>query len=152
MPDTRRIAADAVDHAILDALRADGRLSMTRLAEQVNISRANAYRRVADLEDAGAIHGYSARVDPAALGLELAVLIVVTADQRQWRTLRHDLAEVPGVVWQAAATGPFDHVLVVRVADVETLRDVVLERLHSIPGVRSTQTVFLLDEQPEPLT
>ena len=80
------------------------------------------------------------------------MLIVVTADQRQWRSLQHDLAEVPGVVYQAAATGPFDHVLVVRVADVETLRDVVLERLHSIPGVRATQTVFLLDEQPEPLT
>lgn len=151
MADTRRSDVDHTDAAILDALRADGRLSMARLAEQVSISRANAYRRVADLEAAGVIQGYTARVDPAALGLDLAVLIVVTADQRQWRTLRHDLAEVPGVVWQAAATGPFDHVLVVRVADVETLRDVVLERLHSIPGVRSTQTVFLLDEAPRSL-
>ncbi len=135
----------------MDALREDGRLSMAKLAEQVSISRANAYRRVADLEAEGVIQGYSARVDPAALGLTLAALIMVTADQRQWRTLQHDLAEVPGVVYQAAATGPFDHVLLVRVATVETLRDVVLEKLHSIPGVRSTQTVFLLDEQPEAL-
>jgi Lrp/AsnC family transcriptional regulator, leucine-responsive regulatory protein len=142
---------DAVDHAIVDALRADGRLSMAKLAEQVSISRANAYRRVADLEDRGVIQGYSARIDPAALGLDLAALIMVTADQRQWRTLQHDLAEVPGVVYQAAATGPFDHVLLVRVAAVETLRDVVLEKLHSIPGVRSTQTVFLLDEHPQAL-
>jgi DNA-binding Lrp family transcriptional regulator len=142
---------DAVDHALVDALRADGRLSMAKLAEQVNISRANAYRRVADLEERGVIQGYSARIDPAALGLDLAALIMVTADQRQWRTLQHDLAEVPGVVYQAAATGPFDHVLLVRVAAVETLRDVVLERLHSIPGVRSTQTVFLLDEHPQAL-
>jgi DNA-binding Lrp family transcriptional regulator len=142
---------DAVDHALVDALRADGRLSMAKLAEQVNISRANAYRRVADLEERGVIQGYSARIDPAALGLDLAALIMVTADQRQWRTLQHDLAEVPGVVYQAAATGPFDHVLLVRVAAVETLRDVVLEKLHSIPGVRSTQTVFLLDEHPQAL-
>src|SRR4029453_6848738 len=140
---------DTVDHAIVDALRADGRLSMAKLAEQVNISRANAYRRVADLEERAVIQGYSARIDPAALGLDLAALIMVTADQRQWRTLQHDLAEVPGVVYQAAATGPFDHVLLGRVAAVAPLGDVVLERLHSIPGVRSTQTVFLLDEHPE---
>jgi len=34
----------------------------------------------------------------------------------------------------------------VRVADAETLRDVVLERLHAIREVRSTQTLFVLDE------
>jgi hypothetical protein len=35
--------------------------------------------------------------------------------------------------------------VIVRVHDV-SLRDVVLERLHRIKAVRSTQTVFVLDE------
>ena len=56
MPAPRQL--DAVDHALLDALRDDGRISMAKLAEQVSISRANAYRRVADLEAAGVIRGY----------------------------------------------------------------------------------------------
>jgi DNA-binding Lrp family transcriptional regulator len=34
----------------------------------------------------------------------------------------------------------------VRVRDVEELRDTVLERLQEIPAVRSTETVFVLDE------
>jgi DNA-binding Lrp family transcriptional regulator len=42
--------------------------------------------------------------------------------------------------------GGFDFVLLVRAPDVETLRDVVLERLAGLPGVRSTQTMFILDE------
>jgi len=38
----------------------------------------------------------------------------------------------------------------VRVRDVESLRDVVLERLHRIPAVKTTQTVFVLDEERRP--
>ena len=46
----------------------------------------------------------------------------------------------------ALTAGSFDFVVLVRVADVETLRDVVLEHLQTMPGVRSTQTMFILEE------
>jgi DNA-binding Lrp family transcriptional regulator len=46
----------------------------------------------------------------------------------------------------ALTAGGFDFVLLVRVPDVETLRDVVLEGLQGMRGVRSTQTMFVLDE------
>ena len=42
--------------------------------------------------------------------------------------------------------------MVVRAPDVHHLRDVVLGELHDIPHVRSTQTVFVLEEHgPLPL-
>ena len=37
---------DDVDRGIVEALRADGRLSMRALAEQLHISRAGVYSRV----------------------------------------------------------------------------------------------------------
>lgn len=37
-------------------------------------------------------------------------------------------------------------VLLVRVPDIAALRDVVLDRLHEMEHVRSTQTIFVLDE------
>jgi hypothetical protein len=40
----------------------------------------------------------------------------------------------------------------VRVPDVPALRDVVLVRLQGMPAVRSTQTIFVLDEQRRPLS
>jgi Lrp/AsnC ligand binding domain len=42
-------------------------------------------------------------------------------------------------------------VLLVRVPDIHALRDVVLVRLHGIPHVRTTHTIFVLDEQRLPL-
>jgi DNA-binding Lrp family transcriptional regulator len=92
------------------------------------------------------IAGYTIRTDPAALGLHVAAVILVSCNQASWRSARRKLAEVPGVEHLAATTGPFDFVIRVRVRDAETLRDVVLERLHAIREVRSTQTLFVLDE------
>ena len=41
---------DDVDRAILRALRDDGRLSVSDLARQANVSRANAYARIDAIE------------------------------------------------------------------------------------------------------
>jgi len=144
----RRSAAtlDAVDHRILDELRADGRLSMNELATRVNISRANAYQRVDRLRRDGVITGFTAVVDHARAGLALAAFILVNVEQHAWREARATLQQLPGLHHLALTTGGFDFALLVRVPDVETLRDVVLERLQAMPEVRSTQTVFVLDE------
>ena len=48
-------------------------------------------------------------------------------------------------------SGAFDCVLLVRASDVRALRDVLLEQLQSHPAVRSTQTVFVLDERGRPV-
>ena len=44
------------------------------------------------------------------------------------------------------AFGTFDLVLLVRAPDMETLRDVVLDRLQAMPEIRTTQTSFVLEE------
>jgi DNA-binding Lrp family transcriptional regulator len=138
---------DAVDRRILVELQADGRLSVNELAARVSVARATAYQRLQRLEDDGVIRHYSAIVDPARVGLGIAALILVNVDQGDWRDARRRLLELPGVQYLALTSGTFDFVVLVRVTDVETLRDVVLVRLHGLPEVRSTQTVFVLEDQ-----
>jgi len=60
---------DDTDLAIIHALRVDGRLSVRALAEQVHISRANAYARLERLRHDGVITGFTALVAPEHLGL-----------------------------------------------------------------------------------
>jgi DNA-binding Lrp family transcriptional regulator len=144
----RRSAAplDAVDHRLLDELIADGRISMNELAARTSISRASAYQRVERLRRDGVITGFTAVVDHARAGLALAALILVNVEQHSWREARAKLQRLPGLHYLALTTGGFDFALLVRVPDVETLRDVVLDRLQGMAEVRSTQTVFVLDE------
>jgi len=137
---------DAIDRKIIALLTADGRMSINELANQASISRASAYTRVERLRTSGVIEGFTARINPQKVGLDIAALIFVNADQHGWKTLQHKLLDLPGLEHLAVTTGTFDFSLLVRVPDMQTLRDVVLERLQAMPEVRSTQTAFVLDE------
>jgi DNA-binding Lrp family transcriptional regulator len=137
---------DVTDRRLIDLLREDGRCSVNELAEQAGISRANAYQRMGRLRSTGVITGFTVRTDPRRTGLSIGALVIVSAEQHSWRDVLERLRHLPGARYVALTAGSFDFVVLVRVADVETLRDVVLEHLQTMPGVRSTQTMFILEE------
>ncbi|MGB0112065.1 MAG: Lrp/AsnC family transcriptional regulator [Ilumatobacteraceae bacterium] len=137
---------DDIDRRMIDALRADGRMTAPMLAEHVGIGRATAYSRFDRLVDRGVIDGFSARVDTIAVGLTVSALVLVNVRQGLWRDLRAELCALPGVEWLGVATGRFDFILHVRADSLEHLRDVALHELQQIDGVRSAETVVLLDE------
>jgi Lrp/AsnC family transcriptional regulator, leucine-responsive regulatory protein len=139
-------ALDRIDHRILEVLRDDGRISIAALGERVGVSRANAYTRLLRLREEGVIEGFTARVNSRRMGLGLAALVLLSVRQPDWRALRNELVEMPEVEYCALTTGTHDALILVRATDVETLRDVVLERLQSLPMVQGTQTIFVLDE------
>jgi DNA-binding Lrp family transcriptional regulator len=137
---------DAVDRRIVDVLRADSRVSVSELATRANVSRANAYQRLNRLTADGVVRRFTVDVDHRALGHTITALILMDIDQHAWRAVENEVTELPGVEYVALTTGTFDVVVLVRAPDMETLRDVVLERLQSMPAVRSTQTSFVLEE------
>jgi DNA-binding Lrp family transcriptional regulator len=137
---------DRIDRRILEVLRDDGRISIAALADRVGVSRANAYSRLERLRDEGVVEGFTARVNSRRMGLGIAALVLLSVRQPDWRALRTELQEMPEVEYCALTTGTHDALILVRATDVETLRDVVLERLQSLPMVQATQTIFVLDE------
>jgi len=140
------VPVDRIDHRILELLRDDGRLPVAALAERAGISRANAYTRLERLRGEGVIRGFTAQVDSGRLGLGIAALVLISGRQPAWRALREQLLHMPEIEYCVFTTGEYDALALVRVPDVETLRDVILERLQSSPAVRATQTIFVLDE------
>jgi DNA-binding Lrp family transcriptional regulator len=121
-------------------------MSVNDLAAQANVSRANAYLRLARLRESGAIRRFTVDVDHRQLGDSITALVFVDIDQHAWREMGARLLELPGVDYVGFTTGTMDIVLIVRAPDMQHLRDVVLERLQSFPEVRSTQTSFVLEE------
>lgn len=139
-------ALDDIDRKMIDALRQDGRRTAPQLAELIGIGRATAYHRFDRLVDEGSIAGFSARVDPKAVGWTVSAVVLVNVRQGLWRNLRDELRALPGVQWLGVATGRFDFILLVRADSLEHLRDVALYELQQIEGVRAAETVVLLDE------
>jgi DNA-binding Lrp family transcriptional regulator len=146
-----RNALDDVDRRLLRLLAEDGRISVNELATRAHISRAAAYARFDRLREHGVITGFRAAVDPAQVGLPVAALVLVNVEQAHWAQVREEIQALPGLEYLAFTSGSFDMVLLVRVPDIHALRDVVLVRLHGISHVRTTHTIFVLDEQRLPL-
>ena len=153
------VVMDAIDRKIIAELQAEGRLTVTELAQRVGLSVAPCHRRLRELERAGAIRGYRAVVDPAAIGLGFEVLVQVTMDREDAATVadfERGLAEIPEVRHAERLFGDPDYLIRVATADIaayQTLRD---EQLATLPGVgRLTSTIVMkriVEERPFPLT
>lgn len=137
---------DDIDLALLRALNTDARLPASELAAKANVSRGTVYARLERLRRAGVIRGFTLDVDHHRLGLEVTALVLVSAGQFRWRELSHELAALPEVQFAGYLTGGFDIVLLVRVRNTDALRAFVFEKLQSIQGVRSTQTLTVVEE------
>lgn len=137
---------DDTDRRIVDALLADGRLSMRALADRLHISRAGVYTRVERLERDGVITGYAATVDHRKYGRPLSAYVNLKVAQQSWKALRPRLLAIEDVEHAALVSGEYDIVLLVRTRDVTTLRDLVLTRLQDMPEVLSTQTLLIFDD------
>ncbi|MGW6739228.1 Lrp/AsnC family transcriptional regulator [Streptomyces sp. NPDC055025] len=146
--DAGRSAAglDDIDRAIIAALRRDGRMSVRALAEQVHISRANAYARIGRLTDDGVIRGFTAQLNPRKLGLGTTSYVSVTIEQTAWRVVSVRLGEIPYIENFALVGGDYDVLVLVRAPDNDALRHVVLESIQDIPGVRATRTWLVFEE------
>lgn len=141
---------DETDRRILRALEQDGRLSMRALAETLHISRANAYARVERLREQHVIRAFRADVDPAAFGLGTTAYVTLNLEQTSWKAIREQLRTLDGVAQIALVGGDFDVLLLVRVKDNVALRQLVLDQIQGIAGVRNTRTLLVFEEA-EPL-
>src|SRR3954468_3567406 len=66
---------DEVDRSLLALLQESGRMTLAELGRRVGLSSPSVSERLRRLEEGGAILGYSAVVDPAALGHRLNAFV-----------------------------------------------------------------------------
>lgn len=143
---------DSIDHRILSVLRRDGRVSMLDLADRVGLSPTPCGRRVKRMEEAGIITGYAAQIDPAALGLNVSVLVSVrlarhgTVGTEQFLTA---ISKHPEITECLLVTGNIDYVLRIWVRDIDALGTFIRDVLQSIPAVTETTTMVILKQDKE---
>ena len=132
--------------AILRTLRDDGRITLTDLAERVHVSRTNVHGRISKLHERGIVHGYTARIDTAKVGLPVAALVLFGLDQSKLDDMRLRLDEMSSVEHWGLTMGAYDGFLTVRVASVDELRRFLVDELRNIPGITRTESVLLIEE------
>lgn len=136
-------ALDAIDHRIIAALQADGRLANTDLADRVGLSPSPCLRRVKRLEKDGYIEAYRAVLRRDRVGLGFSVFLGVKIDgHANARALAFEKAVVamPEVIACHLVSGDADYLLEIAVPDLDHYRRFLVDKLLELPIVREVRS------------
>ncbi|MGO1271199.1 MAG: Lrp/AsnC family transcriptional regulator [Pseudomonas helleri] len=130
---------DRIDRKILAELHADGRLSLTELAERVGLSLSPCHRRVRALEESGVILGYRALLAPKELGLSFSAIVFVTLREVTRQAIADfeaALPRIPQIIEAQRLFGDPDYLLQVITKDLPAFQRLYDEHLTSLPNVQ----------------
>ncbi|MBY4678591.1 Lrp/AsnC family transcriptional regulator [Marinobacterium arenosum] len=133
---------DATDFSLLDKIQRDGRISNSKLAQQINLSDTPCWRRWKRLEDEGFISGYRTLLDRRKLGYDVIAFVQVSFERHEVELTDHFEQQVQALEWILMChniTGDADYLLQVVARDLDQFSD-QLTALRRIPGVRSLQS------------
>ena len=138
------MALDELDRRIVAALIEDARATYAEVGALVGLSAPAVKRRVDRLRASGAITGFSARVDPSALGWTTEAYVELYC---RGRTSPADIAAAvskhPEITDACTVTGEADALLHIRAADVRHFER-VMERIGAERFVVRTRSVIVL--------
>jgi len=141
---------DLKDRHILEMLQVDAKTSQAEIARRVGLSAAAVNERIHKLEQKGVVRKYVALLDDRKVGNDITAFIEVFIEHPRHEAsfvgLTRELAEVQECHY---VTGEFSCLLKVKVPDRSSLRELVLDRINALEGVRQTKTLIVLETAKE---
>ena len=132
------IRLDRYDLAILRILERDGRITKSKLAEEVNLSISPAWERVRKLEESGVIRGYRADVDWPGVVKGSRIVVEVTLSRHtapDMRRFEERIGAADEVMQCYATGGGVDYVLHVMARDIDHYQRFIDGLLMEDPGI-----------------
>lgn len=140
---------DKTDIALLDHLQLDGRLSNSKLAEQLALSEASSWRRQKRLEEAGVIQGYQAVLNRRKVGIGVMAFVQIACTMHGDEVtaeFERLISVCPEVLSCHNTTGEADFLLQVVARDLDDYSRFVERVLRKLPGVSSIRSNLSLRE------
>ncbi len=135
---------DPLDERIVAFLLDDGRASFAEIGARVGLSAPAVKRRVDRLRRTGTITGFTAKVEPRALGWTTEAYVELFCQGKTSpATIREGMARFPEVVSACTLTGEADALVHILAADIRHFEE-VLERMNAEPYVARTKSVLVL--------
>jgi Lrp/AsnC family transcriptional regulator for asnA, asnC and gidA len=149
--DSDLITLDDIDHAIIDLLRADGRLPYRALARELELTEVTVRSRVKRLEESGTMR-VVAVTDIEAAGYQMLLAIGVQVEDRSPSDVAQDLAKIPEIFSVNVVVGTHDVEVLLVAEDLDALNALQEKVLSTVPGIRrltSSLAIDVLKNQPD---
>lgn len=143
--DTDKI--DKLDRKILSILSTNARIPFKDVATQCGVSRAAIHQRVQHLVEKGIIMGSGFYVNPKSLGYSTCTYVGLNLERgSMYKKVVEQLQEIPEIIECHFTTGPYTMMIKLYARDNEQLMDLLNNRMQTIPGVVSTETLISLEQ------
>jgi len=138
---------DNLDKKILSILSTNARIPFKDVAAECGVSRAAIHQRVQHLIDNGIITGSGFDVNPKSLGYTTCTYVGMNLERgSMYKKVVDKLLAIPEIVECHFTTGSYTMLLKLYARDNEQLMELLNNRLQSIPGVVSTETLISLEQ------
>ena len=135
---------DDLNRRIIEHLLRDGRATYQQIGDSVGLSAPAVKRRVDQLVARGEIAGFTALIDPQALGWDLEAYVeVIYSGNVVTSRLTRELEDLPEVVGLWTVSGEADALVHVMAADMAGIERTVTA-IRKVPNVTRTRSLFVM--------
>jgi len=143
----QNIQLDNLDRKILALITKNARIPFLEVARECKVSGAAIHQRVQRLVNIGVIKGSEFVLCPATIGYQTCAFIGVFLKKASlFDKVVQMLEQVPEVVECHYTTGQYAVFIKIYAKSNEHLKRLLHDKLQSIPGISSTETIISLDE------
>jgi DNA-binding Lrp family transcriptional regulator len=139
---------DAVDQALLLALRENARMPVSELARRLGRSRTTVQSRIARLERSGVISGYALRLAAEHTQAQVRAHLMLMVAPKGLRSVESALRRRPELLSLHAVSGRYDLIAVVAAPGVTEL-DRLIDEIGALEGVERTTSSIILSTKFE---
>jgi Lrp/AsnC family transcriptional regulator for asnA, asnC and gidA len=137
---------DEIDRKILKELLKDSRKSYQDIANELIVSSGTIHVRLTKMREAGIVQGSKIIVDFSKLGLEVCAYVGVNlVSARDYPKALEQLKQFNEITEVHYTTGQYSMFVKVYAKSTKELHMFLIEKLQSIPEIRSTETFISLD-------
>ncbi|MFL6398173.1 MAG: Lrp/AsnC family transcriptional regulator [Nitrososphaeraceae archaeon] len=143
---------DDVSLQIIDILGKDSSMPFVEIAKQIGISDATVHVRVRRLKDEGVISKFTLSVDNDLLGYDHLAFAGINVRPGFTDQTIGELSNFEEVLEIHEMHGKFDLFVKVRAKDLDHMRDIIENKIRTLPNILDTELMTVLKTKKEEQT
>ncbi len=145
----QKLHIDSLDKKILSILTQNAKTPFVEIARRCGVSGAAIHQRVQKLVDDGVICGSQYNISTKAMGYSTCAFLGIQVSLISTRTheeVFERIKAVPEIVECHHITGKYSLLIKIYTKNNEHLKQVIVEKIQSIPEIIATETFLSLEE------
>ena len=138
---------DDIDFKIIEALKANSKITVKKLSEKLNLSTTPIFERIKKLERSGVIENYTININEELIGNRLNAFAHISLQnhtKKLFHELEANLLAIPDIVEVHAVSGNTDFIVKILVKDMDSYKNFIMEKLFSVPNIGNVESFISL--------